>query len=298
MEEEVKITSKNNSFIIEFNSTVKKENIYNKTNGFVPKMVIDSIYDSEVTPSKIICHTLENMEIFEYIAKEPKQKAIFITENGKITSYLKIKKKHVWELFHNGKNINSYNHNIEDSTYLLEYIEYLKSFMSLIKFNINPEYLSFDVGIFDKKRSNIICENTDISLVLRTFYKENPEQMKLEIINNHNLDIIGSVLMNFRVIDNLYPEYTSNIEIEVDKYFQNQGYATKALQLLLEYINQNKEINCLKILLAIEPENTVAQQVALKNGARCYHEGVVPKSSSLYLNKRYTKINLYEINMK
>lgn len=157
-------------------------------------------------------------------------------------------------------------------------------------FDLSKLYLK--LNICDISQYDMVLEEDEIMLMK---YKLRPlviSKINLFIINRKTLEFIGNISCE---LDKEFT-YDGNVSYFIHEKYRQQGYATKALNLVIKLLKEyDNEINK-RLYISTVANNIASQKVALKNGADLYFSGEVPKNDDLWVFNRVNEVKIYTIN--
>jgi len=133
------------------------------------------------------------------------------------------------------------------------------------------------------------------------------------ILKNKNIDISKSKILEFNIILNCTNEiigdiclyyyensdfsYRGNVSYSIDKQYRNKHYATNALNLLKNILQNHKYSGDKNLYISTLPENIASQKVAINNNGILFYDGMVPQTDSLYYINGIKKVKIYKIEI-
>ncbi len=284
----VKLAS--NALIVTINTPVTKEKMAEYFSEYVEG--IDELLDG--------FGDIVNLGSAEYIELE--EEVLFIFKN-KDRCFIALRAKEgVFFIDMDKKNrlVAYYEKNKErsyDIKIIKNFIDYLallkRKYAHLILYdNLN---LYSDANLIDEERSRVIIDDEVIELRLPKFRLVDSAWMKLTIVLKDTKEDMGYI--EFSLSDNNF-SYSGNVEYFIKEKFRNKGYATHALGLVKQIVdNYNGEVDkCLYV--ATVKDNTCSQQVIINNGGKIYYEGEVPKNDKTRIYNKVDYVKIYTIDVE
>ncbi len=120
------------------------------------------------------------------------------------------------------------------------------------------------------------------------------KRLFFDVILNETKEKVGEI--NCHLGDEF--QYGGNVDYFIYEKYRHHHYATMALELLKQLL-QNNLSNAEKILyISTLPEDTYSQKVAQNNNAELYYDGEVPVTDSLNYINGVKKIKIYKIDIE
>lgn len=117
----------------------------------------------------------------------------------------------------------------------------------------------------------------------------------LDIILNDSKEKVGNISFNYYSNDNF--NYEGNVSYEIKEQFQNNHYATRALELLKTLLKDNNYDKDKSLYISTLKDNVSSQKVAKNNDGELYYEGKVPKNNPLYYIDGVEEVKIYRIKL-
>lgn len=184
---------------------------------------------------------------------------------------------------------------VEEIPSLIKFARYIDRISIKNSSRVNLSFILQTIRIWDESRSTKLIEGDNLFLSLGAFKPASNPENTLEIVKKNTLEVVGQIefVLQKKNEDNFL--YTGNVSYEIYKNHQNSGYATAALGLLKQYINDNLSEYNRDIYISTTRENVYSQKVALNNGAVLYKDTDVPKSEPLYYMGKVSHVLVYKI---
>lgn len=151
---------------------------------------------------------------------------------------------------------------------------------------------SFDQNI-------LIIKNDKISLIINHIIDKKSiydlTDACLDIVLNDTKEIIGNICFDYTLSEGF--DYSGNVGYTIDEKYRNMGYASEALNLLKEFINQITFTGDKNLYVAMLPENIYSEKVAINNGGILCYEGAIPKEHIIRITENIKKVKVYKIKM-
>ena len=178
---------------------------------------------------------------------------------------------------------------------LIKFSRYIDRISIKNSSRINLSFTLQTIRIWDESRATKLIEGDNLFLSLGAFKSATNPENTLEIVKKDTLEVVGQIefVLQKKNEDNFL--YTGNVSYEIYKNHQNSGYATAALGLLKQYINDNLSEYNKDIYISTTRENVYSQKVALNNGAMLYKDTDVPKCEPLYYMGKVSHVLVYKI---
>lgn len=178
---------------------------------------------------------------------------------------------------------------------LIKFARYIDRISIKNSSRVNLSFILQTIRIWDESRSTKLIEGDNLFLSLGAFKPASNPENTLEIVKKNTLEVVGQIefVLQKKNEDNFL--YTGNVSYEIYKSHQNSGYATAALGLLKQYINDNLSEYNKDIYISTTRENVYSQKVALNNGAVLYKDIDVPKGEPLYYMGKVSHVLVYKI---
>lgn len=171
----------------------------------------------------------------------------------------------------------------------------VKDFLSLKtyfpSFPVNFGGLEYNTHLISANMQTIISDE-EISLVLSKYKDPFDINVSLKIKNNQTHEDMGYI--EFELGDTNF-DYDGNVHYLIRKPFRGNGYATKALSLVKEFVFASPKECDKDLYVSVLPENEASSKVALHNGGVLVFDGFVPAKSLLYQKHRIEKVRIYKI---
>lgn len=184
---------------------------------------------------------------------------------------------------------------VEKISSLIKFARYTDRISIKNSSRVNLSFILQTIRIWDESRSTKLIEGDNLFLSLGAFKPASNPENTLEIVKKDTLEVVGQIefILQKKNEDNFL--YTGNVSYEIYKNHQNSGYATAALGLLKQYINDNLSEYNRDIYISTTRENVYSQKVALNNGAVLYKDIDVPKCEPLYYMGKVSHVLVYKI---
>lgn len=184
---------------------------------------------------------------------------------------------------------------VEKIPSLIKFTRYIARISIKNSSRINLSFALQTIRIWDESRATKLIEGDDLFLSLGAFTSATNYENTLEVVKKDTLEVVGQLefVLQDKGKDNF--SYRGNVSYEIYKSHQNSGYATDALGLLKQYINDNLSEYNRDIYISTTRENVYSQKVALNNGAVLYKDTDVPKSEPLYYMGKVSHVLVYKI---
>lgn len=155
------------------------------------------------------------------------------------------------------------------------------------------------IPLVPDKDFNPVIWNDKITLSVSRFFKDNDilaeKNFIFAIMLNETREKIGSI--GYCYHENGGFTYTGNVYYDIEEYYQHQGYATLALELLKNLLQKNKVVNDKDLYISILPNNLYSQKVAVKNHGEVFYHGPVPKEEMLCSLDGVEEVVVYRIKL-
>lgn len=175
----------------------------------------------------------------------------------------------------------------------LEEIKKLLDTVSSIE-ELNNEFSYAQVyGFFNlvTKDYNPIISDDILSLSARNDDINECSSVSFDIVLNKTKEVVGRIA--YSNTDKF--SYEGNTNYRIEYKYQNNGYATRALTLLKQFLaNHSKQ----QLYIAIKPDNIYSIKVAENNGAELIYDGQVPKDEVIYFVDGAKEIKVYKLDIK
>ena len=184
---------------------------------------------------------------------------------------------------------------VEKIPALIKFARYVAHISIKNSSRINLSFSLQTIRIWDKSRATKLIEGDNLFLSLGAFTSATNYENTLEVVKKDTLEVVGQLefVLQDKGKDNF--SYRGNVSYEIYKNHQNSGYATDALGLLKQYINDNLSEYNRDIYISTTRENVYSQKVALNNGAVLYKDTDVPKIEPLYYMGKVSHVLVYKI---
>ena len=123
-------------------------------------------------------------------------------------------------------------------------------------------------------------------------YKKDDVAGDFKIILNETKETIGEI--DFELGEEF--KYSGNVSYAIREQFRENYYATKALKLLVDLVDNNESDVDKSLFISVKVNNVASQKVALNNGATLVYDGDVPKDDSLYYIDGIKQVKVYKID--
>ena len=117
----------------------------------------------------------------------------------------------------------------------------------------------------------------------------------LDIALNETREKIGQI--SYYYSDRIHFNYGGNVSYEINKDFQNNHYATRALTLLKNVLTKNEFKGDKNLYIATLPENVMSQKVAKNNDGKLIYDGEVPEENALNYIDGVKNVKIYCIKI-
>lgn len=184
---------------------------------------------------------------------------------------------------------------VEKIPSLIKFARYIDRISIKNSSRINLSFALQTIRIWDESRATKLIEGDNLFLSLGAFTSATNYENTLEVVKKDTLEVVGQLefVLQDKGKDNF--SYRGNVSYEIYKKHQNSGYATAALGLLMQYINDNLSEYNRDIYISTTRENVYSQKVALNNGAVLYKDTDVPKCEPLYYMGKVSHVLVYKI---
>ena len=303
MREEISVSNINKrNFVIHIRqgcSFTKQElifRLYKYQNNELFQKIISHLGDDEVVDCTIQYVSLSDGDLF--IHYNDKQERIIMDCNDDIFDLSVDRKNHTYryrETDKENEKIYEYLDHKELIQNILEFIDYLDLCTKKEDLIVKPNYLFKDMRLIKDDSVNVVIGDETLKLVLFNCYKVNPEWMNMKIVLNETNEIIGEIEFNLKKKDQKNFSYMGNVSYEIYPLFRNQGYCTKALELVKEYISKEAEEYNKLLYISTVIGNTASQAVAEKCGGILCYEGKVPENDRAKFLSKVDEVKIYKI---
>jgi len=180
-----------------------------------------------------------------------------------------------------------------------ECLKRIRSFISKLNYYNLEKYFSINLIVNSLnfvRGSNVVLTDGELSLSWAMEEEKDIldqiDHASFEIILNDTKEVVGAIAFDFRQTES--DPYFGNVSYEIYPYYRNNGYATKALELLKELVKSNE---CVEkdLYISTVKSNRYSQKVALNCGAELYFSGEIP-DDVIYTEKE-RDINIYKIKI-
>lgn len=154
---------------------------------------------------------------------------------------------------------------------------------------VNLDFAWIDTKLMTKEDYNPIAEDNVISLSKQKDKSQNI--ISCNIVLKETNEIIGTIAW---VPERTYFTYDGGISYTILPEFNNQGYATKSLKLLLEYL---AKIDVPHIFIATYKDNLASQKVIEKNNGKLILDSYTNNSKSEEMDS-IEKVRVYKFDLK
>lgn len=184
---------------------------------------------------------------------------------------------------------------IEKIPSLIKFARYIARISIKNSSRINLSFALQTIRIWDESRATKLIEGDNLFLSLGAFTSATNYENTLEVVKKDTLEVVGQLEFVLQDKDKDNFSYRGNVSYEIYKSHQNSGYATAALGLLKQYIDDNLSEYNRDIYISTTRENVYSQKVALNNGAVLYKDTDVPKCEPLYYMGKVSHVLVYKI---
>ena len=144
---------------------------------------------------------------------------------------------------------------------LLRDLNGIKEFNDLI----DLDFAWKDINVIKKEEFNPIIE--DDKICLSQINPSDSIKIKYNIVLKETNEIVGEIAC---IPKRDYFTYDGGIEYKIKDFYKNKGYATKALKLLLKYL---EILNVEQLFIATEIDNIASKRVFAKNNGELILKG-------------------------
>ena len=153
-----------------------------------------------------------------------------------------------------------------------------------------------------KEYNEFIIRDDLISLYRNITISENPDLTISQaecfyiILNDSNI-LVGVISYRYHNDPN-YIDYAGNINYRIKEEYRGNGYAKRALLLMIEVLKKNTKFDQ-PLFIASTNYNEDYLKVAQECGGKLIHSGYVPKNViDSYYDKEMRYVNLYRIDIE
>lgn len=154
---------------------------------------------------------------------------------------------------------------------------------------IKLDFAWIDINLIKKEDYNPIIEDNTLSLSKQNH--ENQSIVSYNIVLKETNEIVGTIAW---VPERTYFTYEGGISYTILPEFNNKGYATNALKLLLEHLTK---IDVPHIFIATYKDNLASQKVIEKNGGKLLLDSYL-NNSRIEENHNIKRVRVYKFDLK
>ncbi|MBO5096585.1 MAG: GNAT family N-acetyltransferase [Bacilli bacterium] len=168
---------------------------------------------------------------------------------------------------------------------LLRDLNGIKEFNDLI----DLDFAWKDINVIKKEEFNPIIE--DDKICLSQINPSDSIKIKYNIILKETNEIVGEIAC---IPKRDYFTYDGGIEYKIKDLYKNKGYATKALKLLLKYL---ETLNVEQLFIATEIDNIASKRVIAKNNGELILKGYLIDKKVIQTHN-INEVEVYKLILK
>lgn len=168
---------------------------------------------------------------------------------------------------------------------LLRDLNGIKEFNDLI----DLDFAWKDINLIKKEEFNPIIE--DDKICLSQINPSDSIKIKYNIVLKETNEIVGEIAC---IPKRDYFTYDGGIEYKIKDFYKNKGYATKALKLLLKYL---EILNVEQLFIATEIDNIASKRVIAKNNGELILKGYLI-DEKIIQNHNIDEVEVYKLILK
>lgn len=168
---------------------------------------------------------------------------------------------------------------------LLRDLNGIKEFNDLI----DLDFAWKDINLIKKEEFNPIIE--DDKICLSQINPSDSIKIKYNIVLKETNEIVGEIAC---IPKRDYFTYDGGIEYKIKDFYKNKGYATKALKLLLKYL---ETLNVEQLFIATEIDNIASKRVVAKNNGELILKGYLI-DEKIIQNHNIDEVEVYKLILK
>lgn len=210
------------------------------------------------------------------------KKGFLFNDNGEIYDFVTLTKDQKNALFEN----------------IITFMDAFDQINEYLPIDASKTFIFLCMGILNKRDVSVVCEGHGVILYLNSFRSLDFKRLRLNIADSTTYEVVGSIEASLGNHGESNFSYGGNVSYKISDEYKNLGYATNALALLIDYVNELGDEYNRELYIASLVDDIAYQTVALKNGATLHYEGNVPDSDYLATLNKIKQIKIYKIGNK